>query len=395
MLPRLLVLASAAALPALGLLAGPASALPNPCPASAHHTTCTFSFASGTVSWPVPYGVTSLTVVADGASGGSTTDGTGGLGGEYRARISGLPVSGGEDLTVSAGGQGGNSAGGANGGGAGTTDTGPGTSGGGGGASFVKDASSTILIEAGGGGGGGAETPAPYTSADGGNGGGSAATSGSSGVGGPAAGGGGSVSTGGTAGTNTSCTTAATAGASQQGGASARGGGSCAFAGGGGGGGYFGGGGAGNSTSGAAGGGGGSAYPAAASTIDGLQVTPESDSGRNTGNGQVVISFRNVRTALSPSLSFNAGQTDTLHAILTAGPHGHPVAGEPVDFSTGTTALCTGVITNSRGHAHCVLTASQTLDVELHDGTFKVSFAGGVGLTPAEAIGVSSWFPWS
>jgi len=202
------------------------------------------------------------------------------------------------------------------------------------------------------------------------------------------------VSAGGAAGSNASCTTPATAGTAQQGGASAKTG-SCAFAGGGGGGGYYGGGGAGNGSTGAGGGGGGSAYPAAATTIDGFQVRPELDTSTNSGSGQVTISFSNVRTALSPSLSFNAGQTDTLHATLTAGSHGHPVAGEPVDFSAGSTPLCTGVLTNARGHAYCVLTAAETLEVELNSGQFEVSFAGDIGLTPAHAVGVSSWFPWS
>lgn len=208
-------------------------------------------------------------MVADGASGASTSAGAGGLGGEYSAQVSGLPVSG-ELLTVSTGGAGGNSAGGAGGGGAGTTDSVPGTSGGG-----------------------------------------------------------------------------------------------------------------------------GSAYPAAAATISGFQVTPAADSSHNSGNGQVTISFANVRTALTASLSFNSGQTYTLEADLTAGAGGHPVAGEPVDFSTGTTGLRTGVVTNSRGHARCVLTYSQMLRVQLNGGTFTESFAGGVGLTPAYATGVSSWWPWA
>ena len=58
---------------AAGLGAGPASAAAA-CVTTAGTTTCTFPYTGTAASWPVPPGVTSLTVVADGGAGGAARD---------------------------------------------------------------------------------------------------------------------------------------------------------------------------------------------------------------------------------------------------------------------------------------------------------------------------------
>ena len=63
-------LLSGAALPAAGLWAGSASAIPRSgCPIHAGVTTCTFSYTGSATYWTVPAGITHLTVSADGGSG--------------------------------------------------------------------------------------------------------------------------------------------------------------------------------------------------------------------------------------------------------------------------------------------------------------------------------------
>ena len=66
-------LLAGAVLPAAGLGAGPASAAAA-CVTTAGTTTCTFPYTGTAASWPVPPGVTSLTVVADGGAGGAARD---------------------------------------------------------------------------------------------------------------------------------------------------------------------------------------------------------------------------------------------------------------------------------------------------------------------------------
>ena len=112
-------LLSGAALPAAGLWAGSASALPNPnCVTTGITVTCTFSYTGSAISWPVPAGITHVTVTADGASGASATSsfinggGFGGRGGEYRATLTG--IAGGTTLSVFPGGAGSGVTGGTN-----------------------------------------------------------------------------------------------------------------------------------------------------------------------------------------------------------------------------------------------------------------------------------------
>src|ERR1051326_5982304 len=100
-------------------------------------TTTTFNYSGSIVNWTVPAGVTSVTIDAYGAQGGTNLWGyAGGLGARAKGTISVTP---GQVLKILVGGQGG-------GGGSAYT-------GGGGGGSFVTDASNTPKIIAGGGGG--------------------------------------------------------------------------------------------------------------------------------------------------------------------------------------------------------------------------------------------------
>ena len=114
-------------------------------------STCTYGAAGGEDTFTVPSGVSSLTVVVDGAAGGSFSDGVntvaGGAGGEYEATLTGAILGGGV-LAVFPG----------QAGGQGSVQTVPvvggfGLSGGGGGAASTIASGGTLLVVAGGGGG--------------------------------------------------------------------------------------------------------------------------------------------------------------------------------------------------------------------------------------------------
>jgi hypothetical protein len=291
-------LLSGAALPAAGLWAGTASAGANCAPPVAGTITCTFVYTGSSTEWPVPAGITSVTVVADGGAGGAAfpTGTAGGAGGEYKATLTGIPA--GTTLSVFPGGmadyfEGGTDAG--RGGGNGTPAD-AGDSGGGGGASTVAISPysvANLLVVAGGGGGAGAQnnpTENPPQPATGGNGGGSNVVDGADGSPGTAAtiGHGGTTTAGGANGGATGCLNSATDGAQLHGGNSnntrCTGNGN----GGGGGSGYFGGGGSAQF----AGAGGGSGFPATQTTIGGITVKPDtSDTHTNTGDGVITISY--------------------------------------------------------------------------------------------------------
>ena len=153
--------------PAAGLRPGPASAAAA-CVTTAGTTTCTFPYTGTAASWPVPPGVTSLTVVADGGAGGAARDVVnngaeyvyppGGPGGQYKATLTGIPA--GTTLSIFPGGSGSGGSGGADaghgGGHGGAPILIPTSSGGGGGASTVAIAPFSVarlLVVAGGGGG--------------------------------------------------------------------------------------------------------------------------------------------------------------------------------------------------------------------------------------------------
>ncbi len=245
----------------------------------------TFSYTGGTQSFTVPIGVTSITVDAYGAQGGSG----GGLGGRVQAT---LVVTPGQALQVRVGGQGGNSAlgvvtGGYNGGGS-SGSCGPQYCGsGGGGASDVRTGAFALadrLVVAGGGGGSHPINGPSNAGAGGGLTGGAATSTGNGCIqlyatgGTQAAGGNPSTSTG------ACCTgTAVPGGTLGQGGngvgptTNCNGGDS----GSGGGGGYYGGGGGFTYSS----GGGGSSY-----TMPGATSVTHTQ-GQRAGNGQVVITW--------------------------------------------------------------------------------------------------------
>ena len=384
-------LLSGAALPAAGLWAGSASALPNPnCVTTGITVTCTFSYTGSAISWPVPAGITHVTVTADGASGASATSsfinggGFGGRGGEYRATLTG--IAGGTTLSVFPGGAGSGVTGGTNAaghGGNGHTDP-FGNSGGGGGASTIAVSPFTVghlLAVAGGGGGAGAENQSAIVHSDGGTGGGSSGVNGSDGhpVAASGRGHGGTTVAGGANGGNSGCTVSATDGSQLAGGASNSG--VCAFAGGGGGSGYFGGGG----SSVGAGAGGGSAFPAGLATVAGIHVFPDTtDHATHLGNGVVTISYRKVPTHLTAYIAFNIFQTFTVSGRLDS-PAG-PVAHQPLIFTTGHTFLCV-TFTNSHGIGSCVLSYAKSVAIRQNAGRFTVTFPGSAGYLGSIALG--------
>jgi hypothetical protein len=394
-------LLSGAALPAAGLWAGSASALPNPnCVTVAGLSTCTFSYTGGAIGWPVPAGITRVTVVADGASGASAVStffsggGTGGKGGEYRATLTGIPS--GTTLSVFPGGMGTGITGGVNAGpghgGNSSTDTvvHHDSGGGGGGATTVAISPFTVghvLVAAGGGGGAGAENTSASDPANGGNGGGSGHVNGVGGF--PAAasgrGLGGTTTAGGGGGGNSGCTDPAVNGAQLDGGNSNRV--DCTFVGGGGGSGYFGGGG----SSIGAGAGGGSGFPATPAIVAGIHIFPDvTDHATHSGNGRVTISYRRIPTHITPDIFFNFQQTFTVVGALDS--FFGPVAGQPLSFSTGFTHLCTA-ITNNHGVASCVLSYAKSVAIRQNSGRYTISFAGSPGYLPSIAFGQAIIFP--
>ena len=277
------------------------------CPAAALSGTtmvarCTYD--GNLQTFTVPSGVGSITLKVDGAQGGasSTVSDDGGLGGQVQAEF---PVTGGEMLTILVGGMGnspsasgggiGGFGGGANGGSAGTSAAG------GGGGSFVFTGSRTPLaIAGGGGGGGGAEA------AGGGGGGGflngSNAAGSTGGLGGTLTSGGAGGSTMASAGSGPA---SAAAGAVFPGpGGSGSAGPPDGFAGAGGGGGFFGGGGGGGGSA-SGGGGGGSG------TLNSIAGDVSMQSGVQTGNGVVTITY----VPAPPIASITSPSTGGVYAL--------------------------------------------------------------------------------
>lgn len=250
-------------------------------PLAAHAITQTFNYTGDQQNFTVPAGVTSLTIQAFGAEGGTgyASDGRGGGGDVVNVTIAVAP---GEKLAIFVGGQGGNGtadsagAGGYNGGGDGGHQLTEGQGGGGGGgASDVRLGGIALgdrIVVAGGGGGNG--------SIQGTMGGGGGYPVGEDGTDGNAyGGGGGTQSSGGSGGTSNG--TDGSSGLGGNGGVQpVLGSGS----GGGGGGGYYGGGGGGAGDAGA-GGGGGSSF--VVSTALGSSFPSEF----RAGDGQVIITY--------------------------------------------------------------------------------------------------------
>lgn len=304
-----------------------------------------FSFTGAQQAWTVPAGVNHVRIYALGGGGGGDTAGTpnpitgalptggpltvAGLGAMVAAEV---PVSPGEVLSITVGGEGGSGGAGGGYGGGGPTG-GAGGEGGGGGASDVSRGSpSSPMVVAGGGGGAGAG--ATFSNGQGGSGGGltGVAESGeeglpNSGLPGAFGGGGGEGATA-SSGGSPGARGGATAGGLGEGG---KGGNSCGAGGGGGGGGYYGGGGGGGGCGGeSGGGGGGSSFVEPGGTV--VEAVP----GFSGGNGGVVIaspgtslSYPNGGPKLFP---FNGGTQTytvptgvralTMHAVGGSGSGG-------------------------------------------------------------------------
>jgi len=220
------------------------------------HGTTSFAYTGGSQTFTVGAGITSLSVILDGAQGNSNASNTGG-GGPGGFTTGTIAVTPGEVLTIIVGGMSGFGGGG-----------GGGSAGGGGGGSFIMNGTTWLAVAGGGGGAGG------YTQAQSGIGGG---LTGGAGV--NAAGQGGTQIAGG----GTWIGTGVTPGSLGQGGTGYGGNGTGGGAGGGGG--YYGGGGGGGLYGGSvywgSGGGGSALVPSGGSTVSGV----------NSGNGVVSITY--------------------------------------------------------------------------------------------------------
>jgi hypothetical protein len=363
------------ALASLVSATGARAALPTGCTASGQTMTCAYSDTGAEGSFTVPSGVSSLQIVAVGASGGGQY---GFVGGAAGAASGSVAVAGGETLYVEVGAPGSDYAqtGGFNGGG---SSSGYGDGSGGGGASDVRTVTSTasgslgsrLVVAGGGGGSGGAGFEADNSQIAPGAGGaaGSAGSTGSSDAESDPGGNGGQPGTltaggaGGSGGVNSigEPGPASTAGAQGQGGD----GGSYSYlggsGGGGGGGGYYGGGGGGaggrSTYAGGGGGGGGGGYsyaPAGGST--GVAAAGAAPS--------VTISYTLRSTSTSVPCAPNpaqVGTATTCTAIVT--DTGTPPVSTPtgtIDFSSDSSgsfsnpgSTCTLAASGTPGQASC------------------------------------------
>jgi YVTN family beta-propeller protein len=102
-----------------------------------------------------------------------------------------------------------------------------------------------------------------------------------------------------------------------------------------------------------------------------------------------VISAARTPTALTARIGLSPRHDLALTATLTAG--GGPLSGQPVSFTTGHTHLCTRD-TSTRGVATCVLTASQALQVTLHNGIVRASYPGNASYQPSSATAAPPWW---
>lgn len=315
-----------------------------PSKATPNNTSLSFAYTGAMQTWTVPAGVTSITIDAYGAGGGTGASGNssagatlGGPGGRGSRASGTLAVTPGQVLNIFVGGAGGVSTGGYNGGGTGGNST----SGGGGGASDIRYPGTTSgdrLLVAGGGGGGGRGGCESANTINGGAGGhgdangangtdaptsGGVAGAGGGGIG--AAGGAAGVGCGGFLGQPGLAGTGAGIG-----GAGGAGQACCCFTfgsvpgGGGGGGGYFGGGGGGGGSAGTPGcsgndkgaGGGG----AGGTSYTGGVTTGSTASGVQTGDGLVVITYNLgnvVCTGTPTTFTITVNPTPTVNAVAS------------------------------------------------------------------------------
>jgi hypothetical protein len=349
-------------------------------------TTATFDYTGAEQDWVVPTGVTSITVQAFGAAGGSgktqaaAGNSSGGTGGSVTATIAVTP---GQTLAIFVGGHGTDATGtdtgtgGFNGGGS-ANFANNGRAAGGGGASDVRQGGTALgdrVVVAGGGGGGGAG----FTSAggDGGAGGGTTGANGGN-SGGAFGGSGGTPTAGGAGGAADSPgdTQSGTDGAAGTGGV---GGGSVGQAGGGGGGGYFGGGGGGeggwNPLNGGGGGGGSSFAAPAATSVSHTQ-------GGHTGDGQVILTFT-ASSSTSVTASANPS-TSGAPVTFTATVAGASPSGTAQFLDGGVAIAGCGAATVTAGTATCTTSA---LTVGAH--TISAVYGGDSGNTTSTSPGLA------
>ncbi len=389
----------------------------------------TFNYTGAVQTFTVPAGVTSITIDAFGAEGGTGAAGNsvsgatlGGAGGKGSKASGTLTVTPGQVLNIYVGGGGTIPTGGYNGGGAG----GNANSGGGGGASDVRFPGTTagdrILVAAGGGGGGrgGCESTNVINGGAGGDGdnnganGTDAPTSG--GVAG--AGGGGTLVAGGAAGVGCGgfLGQPGVAGlADGTGGAGGAGQSCCCFSfgsvpgGGGGGGGYLGGGGGGGGSAGTAacsgndkgaggGGAGGSSYTGGVST--GAVTT-----GVQSGNGMIVISYTAATTTCAGTpTTFTYTVNPTPNAVATPASQANcsgnaittialsgNVSGTTYSWTRDNTASVTGIAASGSGNISGTLTNTTTAPITV---TFTITpTANGCTGTPITATVVVNPIP--
>jgi hypothetical protein len=89
-------------------------------------------------------------------------------------------------------------------------------------------------------------------------------------------------------------------------------------------------------------------------------------------------------TAATTSIAAQAATSGgSMTAVLTTA-YGH-VAGATLTFTTGTTALCTGV-TNASGSATCSAGSLANITLHVH-GSYTVSYAGSTDYTASSATG--------
>ena len=131
----------------------------------------------------------------------------------------------------------------------------------------------------------------------------------------------------------------------------------------------------------------GSTYKAKCATTalpagsDAITTAYSGDTNYAASAGTLTQTVAQAPTALTAR--FGTSHKDlTLTAKLTAS--GHPVSGQPVSFSTGTTPLCTPD-TSADGEATCTLTAAQTALAEQDGDTIQASYAGTANYQPSSA----------
>jgi YVTN family beta-propeller protein len=101
--------------------------------------------------------------------------------------------------------------------------------------------------------------------------------------------------------------------------------------------------------------------------------------------GTLTQTVNRLATALTASVGLGQKKAFVLTATLTSS--GHPLGGQPIAVSTGTSKLCIPK-TNSHGVATCLLTAPEVTAVEKNDGAIRASYPGTTSYGPSSAATV-------